>query len=75
MGAQVGRAREDAVSKEPTSQLGELPREVFEKFVAALEGAGIPAEARERLRKTLLMDKKFADPARRLAVFGEEEGQ
>lgn len=63
------------MSIEKTSQLGELPKEVFEKFVVALEGAELPAEVRERLRATLLVDQKFTDAALRAAAFGEEDGQ
>lgn len=57
---------------ESQSQLSELSTEVFEKFLTALEQAGIPEEVRLRLRKTLLVDQKMSDAALRAAVFGEE---
>ncbi|MCP5359890.1 MAG: hypothetical protein R3E75_08175 [Steroidobacteraceae bacterium] len=63
------------MSEESQSQIGELSAEVFEKFLAELEQAGIPEEVRGRLRQTLLIDPKFSDAALRTAVFGEESSQ
>lgn len=63
------------MSTDGTSQLGELPMEVFEKFIGALEGAEIPKEVRDRLHTTLLIDQKFTDGALRSAVFGEDDGE
>lgn len=63
------------MSDEEESQLSELSTEVFEKFLTALEQAGIPEEVRARLRQTLLSDPKFSDAALRTAVFGEESPQ
>lgn len=63
------------MTEESQSQLGELSAEVFEKFLAELEHAGIPEEVRARLRQTLLIDPKFSDAALRTAVFGEESSQ
>lgn len=60
------------MDEESQSQLSELSTEVFEKFLSALEQAGIPGEVRARLRKTLLVDPKLSDAALRAAVFGEE---
>lgn len=60
------------MDEESQSQLSELSTEVFEKFLTALEQAGIPDEVRARLRKTLLIDSKMSDSALRAAVFGEE---
>lgn len=50
----------------------QLSTEVFEKFLAELEQAGIPEEVRARLAQTLLVDVKLSDATLRLAVFGEE---
>lgn len=60
---------------EAQSQLSELSTEVFEKFLAELEQAGIPEEVRARLRDALLVRPRLSDVALRAAVFGEEAPQ
>ena len=47
-------------------------KQVFEKFLEALEGAAVSAELIARLRKTLLEDKTFTERALKAAVLGEE---
>ena len=63
------------MSEEEELHLSELSTEVFEKFLTAIEQAGIPEEVRARLRQTLLVDPKFSDAALRTAVFGEDSPQ
>jgi hypothetical protein len=50
----------------------DVPTQVFEEFLDALGWAGVPVELVKRLRKTLLEDKKFTEPALRAAVLHEE---
>ncbi len=50
----------------------DVPAQVFEKFLQALEGATVSAELVARLRKTLLEDKTFTEQALKEAVLGEE---
>jgi hypothetical protein len=63
------------VSDEAQSQLSELSTEVFEKFLAELEQAGIPEEVRARLRDALLVRPRLSDVALRAAVLGEDATQ
>ena len=55
---------------EPT-RTSDVPTLVFEQFLKALEGAGVPPELSGRLRKTLLEDKSFTDRALKEAVLGQ----
>jgi hypothetical protein len=50
----------------------DVPTQVFEKFLQALEGSGVSAELIARLRKTLLEDKAFTERALKEAVLAEE---
>jgi len=50
----------------------EVPTQVFEKFLEALGGADVSVELVDRLRKTLLEDKKFTERALKEAVFPKE---
>jgi hypothetical protein len=46
---------------------------VFDAFIKDLEGAGVDESVRQRLRKALLEDRKYTDPALKAAVFGDGE--
>ena len=48
---------------------------VFQKFLDDMEKAEVDPEVRERLRKTLLEDRKYSDPVLRRALFGDTEAQ
>jgi hypothetical protein len=50
----------------------DVPAQVFEKFLQALEDTGAPAELVARLRKTLLEDKAFTERALKEAILAEE---
>ena len=50
----------------------DVPAQVFEKFLQALESKDVSAELVARLRKTLLEDKKFTEHALKKAVLSEE---
>ena len=50
----------------------DVPAQVFEKFLQALEDASVSDELIARLRKTLLDDKTFTERALKAAVLGEE---
>ena len=50
----------------------DVPTQVFEMFLQALEGAGVSAELVARLRKALLEDKTFTEHALKEAVLPEE---
>lgn len=50
----------------------DVPAQVFEKFLQALEGSGVSAELIGRLRKTLIEDKAFTERALKEAVLAEE---
>ncbi len=50
----------------------DVPAQVFEKFLQALGGTGVPTELIARLRKTLLEDKTFTERALKEAVLAEE---
>lgn len=61
------------MSTEPTQgEMPDVPKQVFEKFLDALGGAGAAVELIHRLRKTLLEDKTFTDRALKEAVLAEE---
>ncbi len=49
-----------------------VPEQVFEKYLEALEGAGVSAELITRLRKALLEDKTYTERTLKAAVLGEE---
>lgn len=48
---------------------------VFQQFLQDMEKAGVDAEVRERLRKTLLEDRKYSDPVLKRALFGDTGAQ
>jgi len=50
----------------------DVPQQVFEEFLETLGGVSVSAELIDRLRKTLLEDKKFTERALREAVLPEE---
>ncbi|MEA2014350.1 MAG: hypothetical protein U9N38_03480 [Thermodesulfobacteriota bacterium] len=50
----------------------DVPAQVFEKFLQALESKDVSAELVARLRKTLLEDKSFTEHALKKAVLAEE---
>lgn len=50
----------------------DVPAQVFETFLAALTGAGVSVELVARLRKTLLVDKKFTERVLKEAVLHQE---
>jgi len=50
----------------------EVPTQVFEKFLADLIAAGLPAAMVGRLRKTLIEEPSFSDRALKAAVIPEE---
>jgi hypothetical protein len=50
----------------------EVPVQVFEKYLDALETAGVSSEMIQRLRKTLLEDKAYTERALKTAILGEE---
>ena len=51
----------------------DIPGQVFEKFLEALGATDVSPQLIARLRKTLLEDQTFTDPALKAAVLGEEE--
>jgi hypothetical protein len=50
----------------------DIPVQVFERFLKALEDTAESAELVARLRKTLLEDQTFTESALKVAVLGEE---
>jgi hypothetical protein len=58
-----------APTKEETP---DVPAHVFEKFLQAIEEAGVSPELVARLRKTLLEQGTFTERALQAAVLGEE---
>jgi len=50
----------------------DVPAQVFEEFLQALEGSGVSIELVARLRKILLKDKTFTERALKEAVLAEE---
>jgi len=50
----------------------DVPTQVFEKFLQALEVAAVSTELVARLRKALLEDKTFTERALKEAVLAEE---
>jgi hypothetical protein len=57
---------------EPNMGTADIPTQVFEKFLQALNGAQLPADVVARLRKTLLQDKSFTERALKEAILSEE---
>jgi hypothetical protein len=55
-----------------TKGQGDVPTDVFDKFVQALVDASTPPDVVNQLRKTLLQDKTFTERALKDAIFGEE---
>ena len=54
------------------SGLQDVPTQVFERFLQALEVAGSSVELVSNLRKTLIHNKTFTEQALKNAVLGEE---
>lgn len=54
-----------------TEGMPNVPAQVFEKFLQALEEATVSSELVTRLRKTLLEDKTFTEKALKEAVLGD----
>lgn len=50
----------------------DVPVEVFDKFLNALQEANLPEEVVYRLRVVLLEERNFTDRALKAAVLGEE---
>jgi tripartite-type tricarboxylate transporter receptor subunit TctC len=50
----------------------DVPAQVFEKFLQALENTSASAELVARLRKALVEDRTFTERALKAAVLGEE---
>jgi hypothetical protein len=50
---------------------GDIPAQVFESFLRALEASRASTELVARLRKTLLVDKSFTENALEEALFPE----
>jgi hypothetical protein len=51
---------------------GDLPTQVFEEFLQALNKADVPPELIARLGKTILEQKVFTEAALRAAILEEE---
>jgi len=52
--------------------LGDVPAQVFAKYLEAMAAAGASGELIARLRKTLLEERIFTESALKTAVLGEE---
>ncbi|NQS98749.1 MAG: hypothetical protein HQ591_09865 [candidate division Zixibacteria bacterium] len=67
------RPRAEPMTISPTiKRIPDVPAQVFEKFLQALEGAGASVELVARFRKTLLEDETFTERALKEAVLPEE---
>lgn len=53
-------------------QKADVPAQVFQSFLAALEKEGIDQEVIQRLKKTLIEDAKFSDKQLKSALFSDE---
>lgn len=60
------------MSEPEQSQKTDVPTQVFEGFVAALEKEGVSQEIVARLKKTLIEEAKFTDKHLKAALFPEE---
>lgn len=60
-------------SPEQTPQ-ADVPVQVFESFLVALEKEGVDQEIVQRLKKTLIAEGKFSDKHLKSALFPEEVG-
>lgn len=61
------------MATQPTHEgMPDVPTQVFEDFLHALADAGISVELIARLRKTLMVDKKFTERALKEAIFPEQ---
>jgi hypothetical protein len=54
------------------TQKTDVPTQVFEGFLAALEKEGVAQEIIQRLKKTLIEEAKFTDKHLKAAIFPEE---
>ena len=61
----MGDAQAEATSPE-------VPKQIFEKFLADLTAGGQPAELVARLRKTLIEKPSFSERALRAALLPDE---
>lgn len=61
-----------ADEREVTAQ-AEVPAQIFEQFLVALEEAKMPADLVERLRDTIIGERDLSDRAIKAALFPEEE--
>lgn len=53
-------------------QGGNLPSQIFERFLDGAAAANVPKETIEALRQTLLDDKLFKESALKKAILGED---
>lgn len=54
-------------------EMADVPAQVFESFLEALQGTDVSAEVVARLRKTLLVDQTYTEGALKAAIWGEEQ--
>ena len=54
------------------NQKADVPTQVFESFLVALEKEGVAQEIIQRLKKTLIEESKFTDKHLKAAIFPEE---
>ena len=59
-------------TEHPRAKPPNVPKQVFEEFLEALGQSGVSVEVVDRLRKTLLENKKYTEPALKAAVLHEE---
>jgi hypothetical protein len=75
MAKENGQTTDGNTGTSPISQTCDVPGQVFDTFIKALVDANVPSEITDRLRQTLLVDKKFNERALRDAVLGEGASQ
>ncbi len=56
-------------------RIPDVPVQIFHKFLEDLHEAGASQELVDELRKTLLQEKKYTEPALRKAILGPEAQQ
>jgi hypothetical protein len=54
-----------------STAVGDVPTQVFEKFLEAITAAGVAPEMVGRIRKALLEDHDFTEDGLESAIFGE----
>jgi len=62
------------MSDQEKNQQADVPTQVFEGFLRALEKEGVAQEVVQRLKKTLIEEGKFSDKQLKSALFPEETG-